>query len=314
MNFRQSCDGNTEYSLTSGFEENTKRILIFIEFWVWNRFRHGDGENGGRKGTEKTAAGVSVTAGVFHDIITANKSDPGMGDGQCRKGEHMSFQIESWMEQYRDAVMSLFGGRIWLMGLQGSFGRGEADEESDIDVVLVLDSLSAEDLEAYGRMLDTLPERNRVCGFLSGKEELLSWEPSDLFQFCHDTTVVSGSADQLLERIGRDDIRRTVRIGACNVYHMGVHNLLHEKSPDILKGLYKSSVFTLQAIAFLQTGRYARKRTDLLSLLQEEEKPVLMRAMEQKEGKACSAESHGKDTELLLQWASKWIRKAAECD
>ena len=103
----------------------------------------------------------------------------------------MAFSIDRWMEEYRRAAEERFGERIWFMGLQGSYGRGEATEESDIDVVLILDRLDTSDLQEYSRMLDALPERNRICGFVSGREELLAWEPSDLFQFCHDTVPVS---------------------------------------------------------------------------------------------------------------------------
>lgn len=66
-----------------------------------------------------------------------------------------------------------FGNRVWFVGLQGSYGRGEACDTSDIDVVVILDELSASDIGVYNAMLDTLPERELICGFLSGKNELL---------------------------------------------------------------------------------------------------------------------------------------------
>lgn len=63
-----------------------------------------------------------------------------------------------------------FENRIWFVGLQGSYARGEATESSDIDVVVILDELAANDIYKYSEMLDTLPYRERICGFLSGKE------------------------------------------------------------------------------------------------------------------------------------------------
>ena len=92
----------------------------------------------------------------------------------------------------------MFGDRVWFVGLQDSYGRGEATETSDIDVVVILDALSAKDIEAYNQMLNTLPHRDLLCGFLSGKSELLNWEPSDLFQLYHDTTPILGSMDALI--------------------------------------------------------------------------------------------------------------------
>lgn len=187
----------------------------------------------------------------------------------------MSFSIDSWMKEYQKMVGNQFGERICFIGLQGSYGRNEATEQSDIDAVLILDQVTSEDLQVYSSLLDALPERDKVCGFVSGKEELLAWEPSDLFQFYYDTTPIFGSLDMLLNRILRADILRAIRIGACNVYHMCVHNLVHEKSPEILKGLYKSAASTLQAIAFLQTGTYEQKKANLLPLLQPADRRVL---------------------------------------
>ena len=61
----------------------------------------------------------------------------------------MSFSIESWMKHYQKQVGKEFGNRIWFIGLQGSYGRGEATEKSDIDVVFILDHMSIEDLQRY---------------------------------------------------------------------------------------------------------------------------------------------------------------------
>ena len=33
---------------------------------------------------------------------------------------------------------------------------------------------------------------------------------------------------------------RAVRMGACNLYHACAHNMLHEKSPEVLGALLKS--------------------------------------------------------------------------
>ena len=95
----------------------------------------------------------------------------------------MSFSIEAWMRKYCEEMKKQFENRIWFIGLQGSYGRGEATEQSDIDVVLILDKITYEDLRTYSSLLEQLPNREKICGFVSGKEELLAWEPSDLFQF-----------------------------------------------------------------------------------------------------------------------------------
>ena len=170
-------------------------------------------------------------------------------------------EITTWMNEFLSTINEAFGDRVWFAGLQGSYGRGEATETSDIDVVVILDELSITDVHKYNAMLNTLPYRELICGFVSGKDELLNWEPSDLFQFCNDTTPITGSLDEVTAVVDESAVNRAIKIGACNIYHGCVHNMLHEKSEDILKGLYKSAAFVIQAITFKQTGKYIRSQS-----------------------------------------------------
>lgn len=89
--------------------------------------------------------------------------------------------INGWMNDFLQKLNEAFANRVWFVGLQGSYGRGEATETSDIDVVVILDELSVSDIQTYQDMLDTLPHRALICGFVSGKDEIMNWEPSDLF-------------------------------------------------------------------------------------------------------------------------------------
>lgn len=219
----------------------------------------------------------------------------------------MSCSIDKWTENYIYTIQNQFHERIWFLGLQGSYGRGEATDSSDIDVVLILDTASADDLISYGKALDTLPNRDKICGFVSGKKELFAWEPLDLFQFYYDTTPILGSLDELLNNIHKEDIRRAIHLGACNIYHMCAHNMVHEKNMDTVKGLYKSAAFTLQAIAFLKTGCYEKKKTDLLHLLQGKDRMVLKASIELKKKYMFSIDELNHYSSLLLGWASKWI-------
>ena len=111
--------------------------------------------------------------------------------------------INAWMNAFLQKLDKVFANRVWFVGLQGSYGRGEATETSDIDVMVILDELSVSDIQTYQDMLDTLPHRALICGFVSGKDEIMNWEPSDLFQFYHDTTPIIGSLDDLLPLIDK---------------------------------------------------------------------------------------------------------------
>ena len=212
--------------------------------------------------------------------------------------------ITAWIEQFLEKLDNTFGSRVWFAGLQGSYARGEATDTSDIDMVVILDELSPMDIQAYHAMLDTLPHRELSCGFLSGKNDILNWEPSDLFQFYFDTNPVKGSMDELLQLLDEAAVARAIKIGACNVYHGTVHNMLYDKSDDILKGLYKSASFTVQAICFQQTGKYIRQKKELLKYVSLDEQRIIETFIHLKNGGNVKFQEM---SETLFRWAKKWI-------
>ena len=212
--------------------------------------------------------------------------------------------IQTWIKIFTEKVEKVFANRLWFIGLQGSYGRGEATDTSDIDAVVILDELRINDLITYRDMLDTLPNREFVCGFISGKDELLNWETSDLFQFYYDTTPIKGTLDCLLEKIDKHAVMRAIRIGACNIYHACVHNFVHEKSEDILRSLYKSAAFVLQAVWFYETGKYIKSKAELQNAINPPS-AVLTNAQELKNGASVKFEEM---SELLLNWATALIR------
>lgn len=219
----------------------------------------------------------------------------------------MQVNINVWIKDYLSKLKKLFGSRLVFAGLQGSYGRGEATDSSDIDMVVILDHAEPEDLKAYGTLLDSLPNQKKICGFISGILELKNWERSDLFQFYYDTTPIFGNINFLKELIDKEDIRRAVRIGACNIYHMCGHNMVHEKSLEILKGLYKSAAFTVQAVSYLQTGTYRKKKAELLSVLRQPEREVLETAITLKQQSGLSHNDFDRFSGQLFRWASYLI-------
>ena len=214
--------------------------------------------------------------------------------------------MTAWMKNFLQTLNETFANRVWFVGLQGSYGRGEATETSDIDIVVILDKLSASDIQKYNAMLDTLPNRELICGFVSGKDELLNWEPSDLFQFYYDTTPIKGSLDELLPVIDESAVDRAIQIGVCNIYHSCVHNMLHEKSKDILKGLYKSASFVVQAIAFKQTGKYIKHQSELRDVVSTDERFIVDTFLNIKNGGEVDFDLM---SSILFDWAKKWIPK-----
>ena len=213
-------------------------------------------------------------------------------------------EITAWMKEFLQTLNETFANRVWFVGLQGSYGRGEATETSDIDIVVILDQLSVTDIQKYNAMLDTLPNRELICGFVSGKDELLNWESSDLFQFYYDTTPIQGSLDELLAVIDESAVNRAIKIGACNIYHGCVHNMLHEKSDDILRGLYKSASFVVQAIAFKRTAKYIKHQSELRNIVSNDERVIVDTFLDLKNG---GTVDFNLMSETLFDWSKKWI-------
>ena len=105
------------------------------------------------------------------------------------------FNIEEWISDFSQKIQENFKSRIEFIGLQGSYAREEATEGSDIDVVVIFDKLKMDDLKKYDEIISKMSCREKICGFLSGKDELANWEKSDLFQFYYDTKAIYGKLD-----------------------------------------------------------------------------------------------------------------------
>lgn len=202
-----------------------------------------------------------------------------------------------WMSLLRDSLLESFGDRVVFVGLQGSRARGEAHDDSDIDAVVILDSVSMSDLLEYRGILDGMPDRGLACGFISGVDEIGSWDAADLFQFRMDTVPALGDLESLLPPMDPQDAERAAHIGACAVYHACVHNLVHERSAGILDSLYKQARFVLRAKVYSETGTFLRTTSDLIVNTEGTDRTI-------------ASGPHGDllvDSETLISWSSNII-------
>lgn len=187
-------------------------------------------------------------------------------------------EIERWMAGLRAELSERFGSRLLFLGLQGSYGRGEANEDSDIDVVAVLDRVELSDLDAYRAIVRKMPEGEKACGFLCGAAELKIWPKYDLLAVARDTRDVYGTLAELLPSFDQGDVAEAAAIGASGLYHAAVHTYLYadrEGWPGFLKEAHKGAFFTLRALRELRTGENVRAKRDLLPLLEGDERALL---------------------------------------
>lgn len=215
----------------------------------------------------------------------------------------MPSDIHAWLGQAQAGLQAAFGLRLRFLGLQGSYGRGEAREGSDIDLVVILDQVTEADWRTYREVLAGLPHPELACGFFSGAAELAGWDRADLFQFVHDTTPILGDLNTLVPPIGRADAARVLIRTACDLYHITGHNLLHGRSLEVLAGQFKAAAFALRAKCFLETGRFLRETTVLAAALAGPDRAVL-------QGRQGLTEENLEVRSLLLiGWAGQIIRE-----
>ena len=222
-----------------------------------------------------------------------------------RKRRKEFFDIQVWLEQFREKLTVLFGDRLLFLGLQGSYGRGEQTAASDIDVVVILDKVGFEDLSAYRGLLDTMEHRELICGFVAGWGELEHWEKSDLAQLLYDTHPIVGSFERVWALLSDEDIRRAVLIGACGLYHACSHNFLHAGDGATLVALYKTARFTVRMRHLMRSGNYIASMGELARNVPEEDRRLLEIA-----GSITGEEDEetfGHYSRLLLEWTSEVI-------
>ncbi len=214
--------------------------------------------------------------------------------------------IKEWLDSATEKLHRNFNSRLLFIGLQGSYNRGEATLESDIDLVVILDELDFEDLKTYRLIIDSLPQKDRACGFISGKNEIQRWSKSDLFQFFYDTKPLFGRLEDIIKPPKREEIEQGIKSGFENIYHGAVHSFVHSDNYiEDLQNLYKMTFFVLQAKYFIQTNKYIKTKKELLNTLSGEDKEILKLCTRRKE----FAKSFYDKTDILYQKLIDWCSK-----
>jgi hypothetical protein len=80
--------------------------------------------------------------------------------------------------------------------------------------------------------------------------------------------------------------------------------MLHEQSEDVLKGLYKSASFVVQAIVFLQTGIYIKRQEELLAATMPDEQAIIRMFLALKQGGTVDFIPM---SNVLFDWTKQWL-------
>lgn len=188
----------------------------------------------------------------------------------------MIINIDEWLNLAIDKLQKTFCEKLLFVGLQGSYNRGEATSESDIDLVVILDEMSFQDLKDYRKIIGEMPNRELACGFISGKKELQNWSKADLFQFFYDTKSLLGNLENIIEPPAINDVKQSVKTSSETLYHAAVHSFVHSNNyAEDLKNLYKMTFFILQAKYFVTNHIYIKTKNELVEYLQGTDREIL---------------------------------------
>lgn len=209
-----------------------------------------------------------------------------------------------WSRNAADKISAKFGDRLVFVGIQGSRARGEARDNSDIDLVVLLNHVRADDLAQYRSIIQTMPHNELACGFVGSEQVLASWPRHELFQFYHDTTAIYGALPNV-EPFTKDDALEAARIGASGIYHAACHAFVFDGDAvdDILESLFKGASFALQALQFARTGFYPRTKAELANQLDGDEARILRIG---RDWQVCRPSDDGgrkQLIDLLLRWS-----------
>lgn len=187
-------------------------------------------------------------------------------------------QLQSYLDRLIPECKTAFGDRLLYVGLQGSYLRGEAHADSDIDIMLVLDRMTVDDMKTYQGILKRIGRYEKSCGFICGGEQLKRWNPLEVCQLMHTTKDLFGCLTDYLPNATRADEINYVKYSLGNLYHELCHRYIHadrDKNRKKFRDSCKSIFFLLQNLHYLESGVFAVTKRELRSIASEKDRIVL---------------------------------------
>ena len=187
--------------------------------------------------------------------------------------------LDKYLDNLIGECRNAFGDRLLYAGLQGSYLRGEATENSDIDVMIILDRFSVQDMDAYRGILERTGCPEKACGFICGRDEMLRWNPLEVCHLAHTTKDLYGRLSDYLPDASRADEINFVKVSLGNLFHELCHRYIHsdrEKNIRRFRATCKSLFFLIQNLRYLETGVFAPTWEELKKTATDEDRLMLM--------------------------------------
>lgn len=218
------------------------------------------------------------------------------------------YGIEEYIDILTDKLKCAFGERLLYIGLQGSYLRGEATENSDIDIMAVIDGLSVSDLRTYREALVSVGDFDKSCGFICGKTDLENWNPLEICHLLYTTKDYFGELKKLVPKYTAEDERNYVKLSLNNLYHEICHRYIHadrEHNISKLPTTVKQVFYILQHLHYLRSGDFVQTKHGLFERLSGDDRRVLKMSM------AVQNREYDFDSafELLFSWCQRAMKE-----
>ena len=188
------------------------------------------------------------------------------------------FRVEEYMSELIASLKKVFSDRLIYVGLQGSYLRMEATENSDLDIMVILQELSLQDMKLYREIIMKMQDYEKSCGFICGMDEFKAWNPLELCQLLHSTKDYYGTLSVLIPEYSKEDVANFIKLSVGNLYHEICHRYIHadrEANYQKLPLTYKGVFFILQNMYYLKTGVFCVTKRELISILESPDKEIM---------------------------------------
>jgi predicted nucleotidyltransferase len=225
--------------------------------------------------------------------------------------------VRQWLEEFVGRLREAFGSRLVFVGHHGSWARGEAGADSDIDAMVVVDHIDADDLATFRHVIHAMPDGGKLAsGLFNAIAELQARSPSEMMQYFYGCEVLHGSVEGIVPEPGVHDLLADVRFKALTNLMHARHYLLypHDLAQKVhsLRYQFKESFYALQEWVLAREGTWYDRKDDLLRVLtDEDDRGVVIAARDwahSEDDRRARAEYY---VELLERWSRRMLARAS---
>lgn len=219
--------------------------------------------------------------------------------------------MDAVLTRLKEDLTKVLGDNMLCLIHTGSRVRGEAVEESDYDVFLVLNSVNSSVLEKVRRLFLDYPD---VSAYLASKQEFdtLPHARAQLLTLVHSEKLI-GEIEPTLPT--NDEVRRYITLMRRDWLERVRHYLIHPHTPErLVYAIHLALKYTclyLSYRVFLETGRLPRTRKETAAYFRERKSQDLgVKLIEMHDNWHSHKEEAARKPESYLFLLEKFLRES----